>query len=292
MSRSLRIVLGVMLFCIPFWQSPGASAETDCERAKADYDRAVQQTDPARALALLDGVVARCPSFNAWFVKGNAHRMLQQWNGALAAYQQAHGRAGKPEHGFMAQAYGALMQHRLGRNCEAAREFQYLGVGKDEPLPAWLRGPYEAFERRLAEEPMTADEVACALVVTRDHRALGVCPRVNVRIPFAYDRADVDDRNRPKVEELAAALRQVHDGTQSYRLVGHTDSRGSADYNQSLSERRARSVQDFILGQQKNLRGRLEARGEGENRLLATDDTESSHALNRRVEVRVLCQGG
>ena len=148
----------------------------------------MQQTDPAQALPLLNGVVARCPSFNAWFVKGNAHRMLGQWAKALRAYKQAHSEAGKPELGFTAQAYGALMQHRLGRACEAARTFQLLGAGSDAPLPSWLRDPYEAFERRLAEEPMSADEIACALQVTKNHRALGVCPRVNVRIPFAYDR--------------------------------------------------------------------------------------------------------
>ena len=84
-----------------------------------------------QALALLDGFIAGCPSFNAWFVKGNAHRMLGQWNEALEAYEQAHGMAGKPELGFVAQAYGALMQHRLGRTCEASRLFQYLGAGSE-----------------------------------------------------------------------------------------------------------------------------------------------------------------
>ena len=287
MSRGLRIVSSVLLLSILHWQSPGAFAETGC---KEDYDRAVQQTDPAQALALLDGVVARCPGFKAWFVKGNAHRMLEQWEEAMAAYQQADGTAGKPEHGFMAQAYGALMQHQLGRTCEASRAFRYLGAGSDAPLPSWLREPYEAFERSLVEKPMTADEMACALRVTADDKALGVCPRLNVRIPFAYDRADVDGRNRSKVEELAEVLHRVHDDVQRYRLVGHTDSRGRADYNQRLSQRRAQSVRAFILERQQGLQGRLEAGGEGENRLLATDDAESSHALNRRVEVQVLCQ--
>ena len=82
----------------------------------------------------------------------------------------------------------------------------------------------------------------------------------------------------------------MHDGTYRYRLVGHTDSRGSADYNQDLSERRAQSVQAFILMRQQSLYGSLEARGEGESRLLTPEDTEQAHALNRRVEVRVLCQ--
>ena len=134
--------------------------------------------------------------------------------------------------------------------------------------------------------------MACALRMTTDHRAIGVCPRLNVRIPFAYDRADIDAANRPIAEELAEALHQVHDGTYRYRLVGHTDSRGSADYNQDLSERRAESVRAFILEGQQDLRGSLEARGEGESRLLTPDDTEQAHALKRRVEIQVLCQGG
>lgn len=290
MSRGLRIALSALLLGIPLWQLPVASADTACEKARADYDLALQQTDPEQALALLDGVIARCPSFNAWFVKGNAHRMMERWQEALAAYQQADARAATPERGFMAQAYGALMQHRLGRACAAARTFQYLGAASGLPLPSWLHEPYEAFERLLAEKPMSPDEMACALRVTTDHRALGVCPRLNVRIAFAYDRADVDAGNRPQVEELATALQKVHDGTQRYRLVGHTDSRGSAAYNLGLSKRRAQSVRAFIAQRQENLRNVLEARGEGENRLLATDDAESSHALNRRVEVQVLCQ--
>ncbi len=292
MSRGLRIVLSLLLFAGAVWQPSEAPAATACEQARVDYDRALRQTDAGQALMLLDGVIARCPSFNAWFVKGNAHRMLGQWDAALAAYQQAHEEAAEPRLAFMAQAYGALMQHRLGRTCEAARTFQYLRAGSAAPLPSRLRAPYEAFERSLAEAPMDADEMACVLRVTSNHKALGVCPRLNVRIPFAYDRAAIDANNRPKVAELAEVLRRVHDSAHRYRLVGHTDSRGRATYNQRLSERRAASVRAFIVGIQRDLQGRLEARGEGENRLLTTDDTESAHALNRRVEVQVLCQDG
>ena len=74
--------------------------------------------------------------------------------------------------------------------------------------------------------------------------------------------------------------------------MGHTDSRGRAAYNQDLSERRAQSVRAFILQRQQDLQDRLEARGDGENRLLTQEDTDLAHALNRRVEVQVLCQGG
>ena len=290
MPPSLRTLLITLLLAAAVWQPAVTWAEDNCEQAKADYDRAVQQTDARQALALLDDVTARCPNFNAWFVKANAHRMLGQWDEALASYRQAHGIAGEPELAFMAQAYGALMQHRLGRTCEAARTFQVLGAGSDAPLPARVREPYEAFERSLTASPMDAEAMACALRVTPEHQAIGVCPRLNVRIPFAYDRADIDANNQPRAEELSEALNRAHDGAYRYRLVGHTDSRGSATYNQDLSDRRAQSVRAFILERQRGLQGSLEAQGEGESRLLTPDDTEQGHALNRRVEVRVLCK--
>ena len=251
MPPSLRTLLITLLLAGAVWQPAGVSAEDNCEQAKADYDRAVQQTDARQALALLDDVIARCPNFNAWFVKANAHRMLEQWDEALASYRQAHDAAGEPKLAFMAQAYGALMQHRLGRTCEAARTFQVLGAGSDAPLPARVREPYEAFKRSLAEAPMDAETMACALRVTSDHRRIGVCPRLNVRIPFAYDRADIDANNQPRAEELTEALHRVHDGAYRYRLVGHTDSRGTAVYNQDLSDRRAQSVRAFILERQR-----------------------------------------
>ena len=290
MPPRLRRLLVALLLAAAVWQPVGAAAEHGCEQARLNYDHAVQQMDAREALILLDDVIARCPSFNAWFGKGNAHRMLEQWDEALASYQQARGMAGEPQLSFMAQAYGALMQHRLGRTCEAARTFQVLGAGSDAPLPPWVREPYEAFEHSLAQAPMGVEAMACALRVTSDHRRLGVCPRLNVRIPFAYDRADLDMAYRTEAENLAEALHRVHDGSYRYRLVGHTDSRGSAAHNQNLSERRAQSVQDFILERRQDLQGSLEARGEGESRLLTPADTERAHALNRRVEVRALCQ--
>ena len=290
MPSGLRRLLIALLLAAAVWQPVGAAAEHGCEQARLNYDHAVQQMDARKALILLDDVIARCPSFNAWFGKGNAHRMLEQWDEALASYQQARGMAGEPQLSFMAQAYGALMQHRLGRTCEAGRTFQYLGAGSDAPLPPRVREPYEAFEGSLAEAPMDAETMACALQVTSNHRRIGVCPRLNVRIPFAYGRADLDMAYRTEAENLAEALHRVHDGSYRYRLVGHTDSRGSAAYNQNLSERRAQSMQDFILEHRQELQGSLAAGGEGESRLLTPEDTEQAHALNRRVEVRVLCQ--
>jgi len=69
-------------------------------------------------------------------------------------------------------------------------------------------------------------------------------------------------------------------------IVGHTDQVGSESYNQSLSERRARSAADYLVSQGVN-RGRIETQGKGESEPLATNDTEAGRATNRRVEVAI-----
>ncbi|MEO0628760.1 MAG: OmpA family protein, partial [Bacteroidota bacterium] len=75
-------------------------------------------------------------------------------------------------------------------------------------------------------------------------------------------------------------------------IAAHTDSRGSAASNQNLSERRAQSVVDYLIGKGIN-RSRLVARGYGESRLKnrcadGVSCTEAEHAVNRRTEFRVM----
>jgi OOP family OmpA-OmpF porin len=65
---------------------------------------------------------------------------------------------------------------------------------------------------------------------------------------------------------------------------GHTDSTASADYNQKLSEARARAVRDYFI-RQEIAPERLRATGFGETRPAASNDTLEGRALNRRVEL-------
>lgn len=69
-------------------------------------------------------------------------------------------------------------------------------------------------------------------------------------------------------------------------VAGHADSRGSEEYNQKLSERRADSVKDYLM-----LNGveryRIDAVGYGEMRPRASNETPEGRQLNRRVEIQV-----
>ncbi|HEU4628012.1 MAG TPA: OmpA family protein [Steroidobacteraceae bacterium] len=67
-------------------------------------------------------------------------------------------------------------------------------------------------------------------------------------------------------------------------IEGYTDSRGSEDYNQQLSQRRAQAVQDALASRGID-RSRVEAVGRGESMPVASNDTSAGRQQNRRVEV-------
>lgn len=69
-------------------------------------------------------------------------------------------------------------------------------------------------------------------------------------------------------------------------IVGHTDSKGADDYNQTLSEKRAIAASNYLAAQ--GVSGaRLRALGRGETEPVASNDTESGRQSNRRVEIAI-----
>ena len=68
---------------------------------------------------------------------------------------------------------------------------------------------------------------------------------------------------------------------------GHTDSTGTAEYNQQLSLNRANAVRNHLVGNGVDTR-RVTTEGYGESQPVADNDTESGRQLNRRVELRIV----
>lgn len=104
-------------------------------------------------------------------------------------------------------------------------------------------------------------------------------------ITFAYNSAQVQPQFRQTLDQVADILSQYK---QTYiDVYGHTDSTGSAEYNQRLSEQRATSVADYLAS-----RGvqpaRIGTRGFGKSQPIASNDTEEGRAANRRVEIKIV----
>ncbi len=72
-----------------------------------------------------------------------------------------------------------------------------------------------------------------------------------------------------------------------FEIGGHTDNTGAAEYNEGLSERRARAVHDYFASRGID-ESRMTVRGYGEASPVATNDTDEGRAQNRRVSLRVI----
>ena len=103
-------------------------------------------------------------------------------------------------------------------------------------------------------------------------------------ILFDVDKSDLKSEYRSELTELSKILNKYDDT--NILLVGHTDSTGPEEYNLELSEKRARSVADYLTTQNVDS-GRFTTDGYGESQPVATNDTEAGRAQNRRVEVAI-----
>lgn len=134
-----------------------------------------------------------------------------------------------------------------------------------------------AEQLRLEEEARAAEEL--------ERRRAEARSTLEARVHFDYDesriRPDAEATLRQKVAVLQAspAVR--------LRLEGHTDERGSGEYNQALGSRRAQAVYDFL--QQHGLSAdRFETTSFGEERPLVNRSDEQAWAQNRRVEFIII----
>jgi outer membrane protein OmpA-like peptidoglycan-associated protein len=101
---------------------------------------------------------------------------------------------------------------------------------------------------------------------------------------FAFDSDVVQGNARQNLTNLANSLRRYPDS--EVLIVGHTDNVGRAEYNQNLSERRARAARDFLVSQGV-ASARIRTQGMGLREPVASNDTEAGRAQNRRVEVAI-----
>ena len=104
-------------------------------------------------------------------------------------------------------------------------------------------------------------------------------------ITFDFNSSTLKSQFYPVLNDVAATLNEYNQTR--IEVTGHTDSVGSESYNQDLSMRRADSVASYLSSQGVS-RGRMAVNGAGETRPVASNDTESGRAQNRRVEITII----
>jgi len=102
-------------------------------------------------------------------------------------------------------------------------------------------------------------------------------------ILFDFDKADIKPESEPQLAEMGKFLK-ANPGTRVY-VIGHTDNKGTLDYNLGLSQRRAEAVAKALQSRYGIEAKRLTPRGLGPLAPVASNRSEAGQARNRRVEM-------
>ena len=104
-------------------------------------------------------------------------------------------------------------------------------------------------------------------------------------ILFETGSANIEISSFDILDEIAEVM--ISNPSKQLTIIGHTDSDGSAESNQALSEKRAKSVKDYLVIRSKISADRITTLGRGESQPVANGNTADAKAQNRRVEFRL-----
>ncbi|MFZ3056976.1 MAG: OmpA family protein [Smithella sp.] len=173
---------------------------------------------------------------------------------------------------------GAILGQAIGHNTQStligAAIGAAVGGGGGYGVGAMMDKQEKDMREVLAKSEATA--------VTREGNLLSVTFKGDVT--FDTNSAELRPGLYNEINRVAGVLNQYPDTL--IRVEGHTDSKGSDEYNMDLSKRRANNVKTLLV-----MRGvaenRIEVAGYGKTMPVATNDTEAGRQKNRRVEIRI-----
>ncbi|MFA5083216.1 MAG: OmpA family protein [Hydrogenophilaceae bacterium] len=188
-----------------------------------------------------------------------------------------------------ASSTGKTIGHKLYRTIGCPSR-ELLGTPCLVPAPvAAAPAPVAAAPAPVAAAPapVAAVSVAAPVVVAIPvQEAIPVvAPKklVLVGVNFEFDKSTLRQEDISILDKDAASFIKGR-GNAPVEVAGHTDNRGSDEYNMILSQQRAETVRDYLIAQ--GVSGdRLTARGYGEEQPIADNITDEGRLSNRRVEL-------
>ena len=317
-GKSLRAPGALLAFGLALLLVPGLShsAEPGCDTLVTEFNETVEAGLDIKAQALIDRIAtsAGCGSYQVPAQRRLAASRLDVVQALMARsrpsveYEGLLAAAELPE--VLWQASATLGEVRFGerRFVEAAQAYdRAIEIIKNEtrtpiaPSHFDIEGLIEraAQARLLSANGLAANGGAQFVQAARDQRdgsvggfysrsVRGILPRaIPVPITFEYRKAELTHVGEEAAQELVDVLRQQRPSR--VVLVGHSDIRGTAEFNMKLSHDRAETIATFL--RQNGLDVAIEAVGKGATEPVHLSDAsgltqEDIYALDRRVEWR------
>lgn len=108
---------------------------------------------------------------------------------------------------------------------------------------------------------------------------------ITLNLEFDFDSAEAREEHVAEVQKVADVMEEYPESTVT--MAGHTDSTGPEEYNQGLSERRAKTIADMLTERFDISGSRVSSIGYGESQPIDTNDTREGRQNNRRVVAHV-----
>lgn len=175
-------------------------------------------------------------------------------------------------------AVGAVAGLLSGGDATERRQRALVGVGVGG-LAGGAIGNYQDRQERELRNQMAGTGVN--IVRNGDNITLSMPDNIT----FGFDSSSLQSQFYPVLDNLSNTLNQYNQTI--IEVAGHTDSKGTDAYNQQLSVRRAEAVGNYLMGKGM-MRDRFIITGAGESRPIASNDSESGRAQNRRVEITLV----
>lgn len=283
-----------------------AIANTACDQAASLFQRAHIAASSKAEIQLLEQAVALCPAHAmAWNNLGLAYEKAERRDAAENAYRQAV----RHESGFAAPYAGlgdlAMSQSRFREAATFYEQFLDLlprerqkgdpmGLAAYEPE---YRRKFEQAQLRWQIHQESMRGIVTQKTLSRGFRGIkkvkktATAPlppqRIALAILFDFDSAALKPQGMSQLLEVSRTLQMPEFVSERFMIEGHSDTIGDADYNLSLSRRRAESVRAYLTSQG-IAADRLSVHANGESRPIVRTGDSDMQAVNRRVEFVIL----
>ena len=199
-----------------------------------------------------------------------------EWAGAYAGVIIGHtDSTGDPEYNMgLSLRRAESVRDYLIETGAPAEKLRVVGRGMNNPIASNNTKDGRAENRRVE------------VVVIGEARALDTMRFPSVAL-FPRRSAELTDEGKAILEKNRQEAREMLRRAEYIEITGHTDDVGDDDYNQQLSEQRARSVRNYLVSTGVD-GSKIATVGAGERMPIASNNTDTGRAENRRVEVMVL----